>query len=368
MAANLRGFRWGLGDELASHTAADDVHARPSGADVHARGTAHSGPGDVGHVRPDGSVEYPAETVVRGELARALSERRTVPGSGSPTRAPPDRAAIPKGPAGSGDASGSVHSGQLPRHLGAPAGTPSHAPATPILAARAEAAGVQHGAPLGYPSDAPAGGGTNGDAAMGGAGPPSEPAFTDDHAGDGLVWPPTDSTIPQLETWLDAMRILPIDPTVEAKWLLLESRLADARAAAVTPPTLLILLLHAQSKTAKKRAQHTRHATLYDNLALERAELDAHMASVAADRDAASDALAAAIDNQRRLAADYVASQAALGEGGPGPRHRRPCRPYWCGRGRGRERCRRARHPRAHRSVDLHARRGPQWQWGLRPR
>ena len=69
---------------------------------------------------------------------------------------------------------------------------------------------------------------------------------------------------------------------------------------------MLILVLRAQSKTASKRAQHTRHATLYDNLALERAELDAHMAAVAAERDAASDALAVAIDNQRRLAAEYV--------------------------------------------------------------
>ena len=230
MAANLRGFRWGLGDELASHTAAGDVHARQSGTDAHARGTTHSGPGDVGLVRPDGSVEYSAGAAVRGALACAISERRTASGSASPTRAPPDCAAIPKGPAGSGNASGNVHSGQMPKHLGAPVGTPSHAPATPLLAARAGAAGAQHGAPPGSPSDAPAGGGADGDATMGGAGPPAEPALPDASAGDGLVWPPADSTIPQLETWLDAMRILPIDPTVEAKCLLLETRLADARA------------------------------------------------------------------------------------------------------------------------------------------
>ena len=115
------------------------------------------------------------------------------------------------------------------------------------------------------------------------------------------------------------MRILPIDPTVDAKCLLLEHRLADARAAAVNPPNPLILLMRAQSKTATKRAQRTRHATLYENLAAERAELDAYMASVASARDSASEALTAAVDNQRRLAAEYAASQATGDDQSPAP-------------------------------------------------
>ena len=234
---NLRGFRWGAEDHASplSPSIGGAVSAPHRSTDDVARGSGYAGPGDLGRVHPDGSVEFTGGMGARGSLARALADRRTAasanvfPGRGPLTRLPSPRSTARLVPATRvavrttapcpGEAT------VRPPSLG-------RASATPLLVFCAAVAGAQQGSPHPDPADVHSGVAGEADAAMGVADPFAASVPPDAQAGDEAdAWPPRDATIAQLETWLEAMRILPVDATVAAQCRLLGDRLAVARAA-----------------------------------------------------------------------------------------------------------------------------------------
>ena len=149
----------------------------------------------------------------------------------------------------------------------------------------------------------------------------------EDPAGDGLddddavpsgavtpVWPPADTTLAQLEDWLETIRRLPADDVIYASEGALENRIAELRRPKPKgQASPLALVPKAKRATEKRRRQLQRFVALRDGLVAEEDTLKLTIADANASIEITGRLLKMAGETAYKLFCEYSASQDAPG-------------------------------------------------------